>query len=312
MNEISMKAYAKINLCLDVLGKQANGYHQVEMVMQQVDLYDVVTVKCNPMKKKKNDVQITDPIVVTASRNDLPVGETNLAYKAAKLMQETYKQDSEIYIHLEKNIPVAAGLAGGSADGAAVLLALSQLWHLHLELQELMELGVQLGADVPFCIMGQAKKMQNLQLRGKEWASTCAFAEGIGEKLTPLPPLDCLVLLSKPSIDVSTAAIYNGLCLEDIKSHPDTKELILGLKEKNLRKIQKNMINVLETVTLRDYLLVAEMKQYMENFETAYQVLMSGSGPTIFALYTNRKKARLAYINSKKKSNETYLIRTLS
>lgn len=310
MNEISIKAYAKINLCLDVLGKQANGYHQVEMVMQQVDLFDVVTVRCDPMEEKQAEKE--GNIVLTANKEEIPLDERNLAYKAAKLMQQTYKQASDIHIHLEKNIPIAAGMAGGSADGAAVLLALSQLWYLHLELQELLELGAKLGADVPFCIMGQVKKMKELQLRGKEIASTCAFAEGIGEKLTPLPPLNCLVLLSKPPIEVSTAAVYRALRMEGIAQHPDTRELICGLKENNLKKIKQNMINVLETVTLRDFPVVEEQKQQIENLGTAYQVLMSGSGPTIFALYTNRRKAKKAYINSKKNSLETYLVRTLS
>lgn len=313
MREISIKAYAKINLCLDVLGKQSNGYHQVEMVMQEVDLFDVVKVHsmqriCND----KGDNVEQGLIVLTTNRKDLPIGEGNLAYKAAKLMQKTYKKNCEIHIDLQKQIPISAGMAGGSANGAAVLLALSQLWNLNLTLEELMKLGETLGADVPFCIMGQVKRMENLQLRGKEMASTCALAQGIGEKLTPLPALNCLVLLSKPPIGVSTVAVYNGLQMEKINRHPDTKELILGLKEHNFMKIQRNMINVLEAVTLRDFPVVEEMKQQIQNLGTAYAVLMSGSGPTIFALYTNQEKAKAAYTYMKKKSLETYLVRTLS
>lgn len=312
MNEISMKAYAKINLCLDVLGKLENNYHQVEMVMQQVNLYDTVTVKYYPLMDEKAEQRENEQIEVTTNCEGLLTDQANLAYKAAALMQSIYNPNCRIAIELEKRIPIAAGLAGGSADAAAVMLALSQLWHLNLKLQDLLQLGVKLGADVPFCIMGQVYKRKDLQLREKELASTCAFAEGIGEKLTPLPPLDGWILLSKPPVNISTKSVYDAFLMDKVKCHPNTTELISGLKERNLNKIQKNMINVLETVTLNKNPSVLETKLYLKSFQTAYQVLMSGSGPTIFSLYTSKNKARTAYINSKKKNEDTYLIRTLS
>ncbi len=306
MNKISMKAYAKINLSLDVIGKQADGYHQVEMIMHQVNLYDTVTVGILPLNTDG------DAIEVSTNQATLLTDRTNLAYKAAELMKNYYNKAGRITIHLDKKIPIAAGLAGGSADAAAVLLALSQLWELDLELQELLQLAVKLGADVPFCVMGQAYKGRDLRLRGRENASSCALAEGIGEILTPLPPLQSLILITKPSIAVSTAEVYGNFRMEQVAQHPNTRELMEGLKEKNLNKIQKNMINVLEIVTLSNYPEVLRTKQEIEALKTAYQVLMSGSGPTIFALYTNREKAKNAYINSRKKNEETYLIRTLS
>lgn len=306
MKKLTIPAYAKINLSLDVLRKQADGYHQVKMVMHQIQLHDAVTVSW----KEGDEFQIA----LSCGGAPLPGDERNIACKAVQLMQETYGRElhGTVTVQLEKHIPVAAGLAGGSADGAAVILALNLLWDLGLSMKKLMALGKQLGADVPFCVMGQIAAGKGMwKPEGWEAASTCALAEGIGEILTPLPTLDSLILLSKPPIGVSTATVYGGLCLEEIRQRPDTDQLITGLREHNLRKITGNMVNLLETVTLKKFPLVQEEKDALKSLNTAAAVLMSGSGPSVFALYTNRRKAEAAYAYMKGRNKETYLTKTL-
>ena len=319
---ITLRAYAKINLSLDVLRRRADGYHEVEMVMQAVELYDKVTVEWGRGEEGQH-------IGVTASLPYLPVDSDNIAYKAARLMLDIFRplEPSDIRIHLEKHIPVAAGLAGGSADGAAVLRGLAQLWGLNLSLAELCSLGEQLGADVPFCLWAQE-------------GLTCALAKGLGTELSALPPLDCLVLLSKPPLSVSTARVYGGLKLDEIppEAHPDTGALIGGLELldgvrtkradaaengqagpatkpdplrcQGLSQIADNMANLLETVTLSTFPKVRETKERMAAAGPAAAVMMSGSGPTVFALYEDEEEARKAYNAMKKLNRETYLRRT--
>jgi len=304
MNEITLKAYAKINLSLDVLGKLPNGYHEVKMVMQQIDLYDLVTVACEELPEGSDMV-----IRGGTSRGDLPMDETNIAYKAAMLMRNTYRPDKsyDIVIKLEKRIPMAAGLAGGSADGAAVMRALAKLWELDVPAEELAELSGRVGSDVPFCLMGQEGQY-------------CALATGTGTELSPLTPLDAWIVLSKPPVNVPTKDVYGNLKLDRIGQpgdagalgyHPDVDGMVRGLNTHNLPLVLDTMGNVLETATLPLYPVVEYTKKAMEDLDLANAVLMSGSGPTVFGVFLNKKKAQSAYLWMKNIHKETYMVRTL-
>ena len=224
MKQIELKALAKINLGLDVLGRRENGYHDVRMVMQTIYLYDEVKLT----KKKEPGIELTTNL------GFLPTGDTNIAYKAAKLLIEEFGISEGVKIVLNKHIPVAAGLAGGSSDAAAVLFGMNRMFGLHLQQKDLMERGVKLGADVPYCIM-----------RGT------VLAEGIGEELSVLPAMPkCTVLIAKPPVSVSTKVVYEALDSEEIIEHPDIDALIEGLRQKDLHRISENMGNVLEDVTI--------------------------------------------------------------
>jgi len=332
LKEIAVKAYAKINLCIDVLGKRPDGYHEILTVMEQIDLFDLVTVSWISGNQNIG-------INLKSNKPFLPTDSRNIAYKAAELMINKYGSEidvrritdeceeaaegnldipevdiqkfSRININIEKRIPVAAGLAGGSANCAAVLHALNRLWNLNLDLKTLMEIGTELGADVPFCLAGQTALNEHLMLSEDALSSTCALASGIGEKLEPLPPLKAMVLLSKPPISVSTAQVYGGIDLLNLKDHPNIKELTAGLRENNYYKITKNMINVLENYSLKAYPVIMDTKDKISREGNAAKVLMSGSGPTVFGLYTNKKKAKTAFSRLKKINPETYLVKTL-
>ena len=221
MKKITVKSYAKINLSLDVLRRLENGFHEVEMVMQQILLHDEVSVKWE-------EGGVDFRIKLNTNRSYLPTDERNLAYKAAVLMHELYGQDRKgtVRIDIKKRIPVAAGMAGGSGNGAAVLHALNWLWELGLDVKALNEAGSRLGSDVPFCIMGQAKMNTILGLAEDPLATHCAVARGTGTELEPIKGLASHIALSKPSIGVSTAEVYKGLKLDEVKVHPDTAELI--------------------------------------------------------------------------------------
>lgn len=308
MKEITIKAYAKINLSIDVLGKRPDGYHEVLMVMEQVDLFDLVKVTW-----MENRDQEEPFIHLSTNLSYLPADSRNIAYKAAELMAEQYGREAtgQISIKIDKRIPVAAGLAGGSANCAAVLHALNQLWELKLDLGTLMKLGAGLGADVPFCLAGQAALNEELKLKEDPRAGTCAVASGIGERLEQVPPLNAWVLLSKPTISLSTAQVYGGLNLEEIPEHPNTAELVAGLKEGNLYKISKNMTNVLENYSLKEYPVIVYTKNKIVQDGKAYKALMSGSGPTVFGLYTSKRKGTTAFLKLKTLNKETFLIKTL-
>ena len=268
MDEISLKALAKINLGLDVLGKREDGYHEVRMVMQTIHLYDRVEIK----KTRSPHIHVETNLYY------LPVNEDNLVYRAAKLMKDEFQIKEGVRIVLQKFIPVAAGLAGGSSDAAAVLVGMNRIFNLGLKQNKLMELGLKIGADVPFCIM-----------RGT------ALAEGIGEKLTALPPMPkCPVLIAKPAISVSTKAVYEGLKLYDGMEHPDIDGVIEGIQQKDLKGVASHMGNILETVTIPMYPVIEDIKKLMlEN--GALNAMMSGSGPTVFGLFPNEKEIRRAY-----------------
>ena len=268
MDEISLKALAKINLGLDVLGKREDGYHEVRMVMQTIHLYDRVEIK----KTRSPHIHVETNLYY------LPVNEDNLVYRAAKLMKDDFQIKEGVRIVLQKFIPVAAGLAGGSSDAAAVLVGMNRIFNLGLKQNKLMELGLKIGADVPFCIM-----------RGT------ALAEGIGEKLTALPPMPkCPVLIAKPAISVSTKAVYEGLKLYDGMEHPDIDGVMEGIQQKDLKGVASHMGNILETVTIPMYPVIEDIKKLMlEN--GALNAMMSGSGPTVFGLFPNEKEIRRAY-----------------
>lgn len=266
-NSLELKALAKINLGLDVLGVRENGYHDVRMVMQTIYLYDNVTLT----KTEEAGIQLKTNL------HYLPVDEKNIAYKAAKMLIEEFQIEAGVEIILDKHIPVAAGMAGGSSNAAAVLVGMNRLFGLGLSQQELMDRGVKLGADVPYCIM-----------RGT------VLAEGIGEILTPLAPMPkCFILVAKPSISVSTKTVYEKLDAKKIEEHPNIDGVISGLHEGDLRKVANSMGNVLERVTAEDYPIIEELKQVMKE-EGALNAMMSGSGPTVFGIYDDKEVARKA------------------
>ena len=259
-----LKALAKINLGLDVLGRRENGYHDVRMVMQTIYLYDNVTLE----KTEELGIQLASNLFY------LPLDDKNIAYKAAKLLMDEFQIEGGIKITLDKHIPVAAGLAGGSSNAAAVLVGMNRMYNLGLSQQELMDRGVKLGADVPYCIM-----------RGT------VLAEGIGEILTPLSPLPkCYVLVAKPSISVSTKTVYEKLDSHEIEDHPDIDGILEGLEAGDLKKIASSMGNVLERVTIDDYPIIEDIKTVMKE-HGALGAMMSGSGPTVFGIFEDKKLA---------------------
>ena len=267
MDKIKLKALGKINLGLDVLGRRPNGYHDVRMVMQTVYLYDQILLE-------KTD---KEGIFLETNLFYLPVNENNLAYRAAKMLIDEFAIKEGVHISLEKHIPVAAGMAGGSSNAAAVLYGMNRLFQLGLTDQELMDRSVQLGADVPYCIM-----------RGT------VLAEGIGEKLTPLPAMPkCHVLLAKPPISVSTQKVYEKLDAQEVAKHPDIDGILLGLQTGDLKKITSSMGNVLENVTITEYPQIERIKDVMKE-EGALNAMMSGSGPTVFGIYDDKMLARRA------------------
>ena len=268
MDEISLKALAKINLGLDVLGKREDGYHDVRIIMQTIHLYDRVEIK----KTRSPHIHVETNLYY------LPVNEDNLVYRAAKLMKDEFQIKEGVRIVLQKFIPVAAGLAGGSSDAAAVLVGMNRIFNLGLKQNKLMELGLKIGADVPFCIM-----------RGT------ALAEGIGEKLTALPPMPkCPVLIAKPAISVSTKTVYEGLKLYDGMEHPDIDGVMESIQQKDLKGVAFHMGNILETVTIPMYPVIKDIKNLMMD-NGALNAMMSGSGPTVFGLFPNEKEIRRAY-----------------
>lgn len=274
-NTITVKAPAKINLTLDVTGRRPDGYHELQMIMQTIDLYDEVTIS----ETGNSHIEFT-------MNRELPDGcpsENNLVYRAAKLMQETYSLSGGFRIHLTKNIPAAAGLAGGSSDCAATLAGINKLCGLGLLKEELCELGVRLGADVPFCIR-----------------KGTMLSEGIGEILTPLEALPPLwAVLAKPDISVSTAYVYTHLKLQEITNRPDTEQVITCIKEKDMIAVGQKLSNVLETVTIPEYPVIAEIKEHLLQ-NGAIGSLMSGSGPTVYGLYMDSVLAEVACQSLKK------------
>lgn len=275
------KAYAKINLGLDVTGVLPNGYHLVKMIMQTVGIYDTLEFE----KREEG-------IVVSTDNGELPTDENNLIYKAAKLMLDTYGIKGGIAIHLTKRIPIAAGMAGGSTDAAATFHGINEVYQIGASVEDLCKLGVKVGADVPYCIMGG-----------------CALAEGIGEVLTPLPePPKPVLLVAKPDINVSTPVVYKGLDAKEEYTHPDIDGMIEAIKAADMDGIIARLGNVLEAVTVEMHPIVEEIKLFMMA-NGAKGALMSGSGPTVFGIYDSQEKAQevLEAIKDKKFANQVFV-----
>lgn len=267
MDTIRLKARAKINLGLDVVRRREDGYHEVKMVMQMLRLYDQIDIE----KTQESG------ILVRSNLSFLPTDERNIAYKAAKVMIDQFGLEQGVIIRIEKHIPVAAGMAGGSTDCAAVLYGMNKLFGLRLNQKKLRELGVKLGADVPYCLMRQT-----------------ALSEGIGEILTPISPLqDCPILIAKPSVSVSTRHVYEHLKLDEQTMHPDIDGIVTALADGDLYGVTDRMANVLETVTVPEHPVIDEIKKQMLA-SGAVNALMSGSGPTVFGIFDDEEKAKKA------------------
>lgn len=268
MDKVVTKAYAKINLGLDVLRRRPDGYHDVKMVMQTVDLYDVLSVS-----KKEEDT-----ITISTKNEELPVNEDNLIYKAVKLMKDAYGLTGGVHVDLVKNIPIAAGMAGGSTDAAAAMRAMNKLFDLNRPLKALEQHAVKIGADVPYCIQGGT-----------------VLSEGIGELLTDLPDApQCILLIAKPDISVSTKYVYENLNLPGLEKHPDIDAMVDAIKAGDMQGMLEPMDNVLASVTEEKYEIIKEIKQIMEK-GGAIKAMMSGSGPTVFGIFETMVQAAGAY-----------------
>lgn len=267
MEKIRINAMAKINLGLDVLRRRENGYHDVKMIMQAVNIYDTLDF----VKKDEPG------IVVKVDAMELPTDENNLIYKAAKLLYGKCGMEQGVEITLTKRIPIAAGMAGGSTDAAAALVGINCLFELGLSKDELKQLGVKIGADVPYCIEGGT-----------------ALSEGIGEILTKLPDApDCFVVVAKPEISVSTKYVYENLHANELKYHPDIDGMTEAIRQGDLDGVCKRMENVLETVTETKYPVISQIKKLLKD-AGAENSLMSGSGPTVFAIFKEEATAKKA------------------
>ncbi len=279
---ITRKAYAKINLGLDVTGRREDGYHIVRMIMQNVDIYDTLTFEDNE----------AGDIVLTASSPKIPTDDSNLICKVARQLKDKFNVKKGVKINLVKRIPVAAGMAGGSTDGAATYLALNELWGLGLSREELCKLAVSLGADIPYCIMGGT-----------------ALAEGIGEELTVIKDLaECYIVVAKPDIDVSTGWVYKELDSKEIENHPDIDGIRAAIESGDIRKMCELIGNVLEPVTCGKYTVIGEIENVLEE-NGAIRAFMTGSGPTVFAIFDKKDVAEKAFekINDSKLAPELFL-----
>jgi 4-diphosphocytidyl-2-C-methyl-D-erythritol kinase len=280
------KAPAKINLTLDVLYKREDGYHEVEMIMTMVDLADRVELEL---------ISDRDQILLDSSSSYIPLDERNLAYRAAQLLQDEYGVNQGVKIYIDKHIPIAAGLAGGSSDAAATLRGLNRLWQLNLSTERLMELGARLGSDIPFCVKGGT-----------------ALATGRGEQIQSLPsPPACWVIMAKPPISVSTADVYTHFSLDKVEARPSNYEMIRAFHESNYDAMVGGLCNVLETVTFERYSGVRQLKECMERLGVD-GVLMSGSGPTIFGLVQKESKVARIVNGLKGFCRDVYAVRLLT
>ena len=284
-NRCECKAYAKINLGLDVLGRLPDGYHEVKMVMQTVGIHDVLTFE-----------RMESGIVITTDSGELPTDKNNLIYKAAELLLDRYHVTEGVRIHLQKNIPIAAGMAGGSTDAAATLKGVSWLFGLDCSEEEWKELGVRIGADVPYCVMGGT-----------------ALAEGIGERLTALPPAPkCFLLVAKPDINVSTKYVYEHLDALVSYEHPDIDGMVKAISSGSLQGVIDRLGNVLEGVTIPAYPVIDKIKSRMLALGAAGS-LMSGSGPTVFGIFMEEEKAKGAFeqLKTEQLAKQVFLTRFL-
>ncbi len=262
-----LKAYGKVNLGLDVLRRREDGYHEVRMIMQTVKLYDRIILERNDSGR----------IMLRTNLPYLPVNEKNLVYRAIDIIRQEYGITEGVSASIIKRIPVAAGMAGGSTDAAAAFVGMNQMFSLNITQEKLMEYGVRLGADIPYCIM-----------RGT------ALSEGIGEILTPLEPIPCCwFLIVKPGFSMSTKFVYEHLKLDNHTVHPDIDGMIDALHRQDLSGVTSRLGNVLEQVTKQHYPAIDELKAIMTR-HGAMGALMSGSGPTVFGIFPSREKAEKA------------------
>ena len=268
MDKIELKAYGKINIGLDVIRKREDGYHDLDMIMQTVGVYDDVIIS-------REDGTQTYEIEVSTDADILPNDKGNLAFMAAKVLMEAYDIKAKVKIHINKRIPIAGGMAGGSAECAAVLRGVNQLFQLGLTDEQLQEYGVKLGADVPYCIVGGTKR-----------------AQGIGEILTDLPtPPKCYVIIAKPDAFVSTKFVYSHIRPAQIENHPDIDGIIESIKAGDLYGMCEKIANVMEDVTIPEYPIIQKVKDILKS-NGAVNALMSGSGPTVFGIYDDKEKAK--------------------
>lgn len=272
MDKIELKAYGKINIGLDVIRKREDGYHDLDMIMQTVGVYDDVIIS-------REDGTQTYEIEVSTDADILPNDKGNLAFMAAKVLMEAYDIKSKVKIHINKRIPIAGGMAGGSADCAAVLRGVNKLFQLGLTDEQLQEYGVKLGADVPYCIVGGTKR-----------------AQGIGEILTDLPtPPKCYVIIAKPDAFVSTKFVYSHIRPAQIENHPDIDGIIESIKAGDLYGMCEKIANVMEDVTIPEYPIIQKVKDILKS-NGAVNALMSGSGPTVFGIYDDEEKAKQSMV----------------
>lgn len=284
---MKQKAYAKINIALDVVGKREDGYHLLRMIMQTIDLYDVIEVN----RYSGNGIEIK------CNKQYVPTDERNLAYKAANLFKQKFNIEDGVQIGIQKNIPVSAGMAGGSTDAAAVLVLMNKVFNINASLGELRKIGLKIGADVPYCIEGGT-----------------ALCEGIGEKITKLNDFkDKILLIVKPNFGVSTKEVYGALDLNKIYKHVDIEGLIMAMEKDDIKYVCQNMKNVLENVTLRKHRLLKLIKEDMIKLGSIGS-MMSGSGPTIFGFFDDMLTAQKCYdeIKKKYKFNDIYITRTIN
>lgn len=284
MKQIALEAKAKINLSLDILGKRPDGYHDLKMIMQTVDIKDIVTIELTDDGK----------IYTSCSRSDLPQGEGNIAYKAAEQFKKYFKISDGVKIHIDKKIPAAAGLAGGSTDAAAVLRGMNILFNQISSVNTLCEIGLQVGADVPYCIYGGTM-----------------LAEGVGERLTELPDFSGVdLVLIKPDFDVATAWAFKNYKVENVQRRPDTDFLISSLKNRDLKGLAGKMSNVLESVTAQQFSKINDIKNRLLELG-AVGAMMSGSGPSVFGLFDEYNAAKRAYAEiSAEYTYECFLTKT--
>ena len=281
---MNIKAYAKINIALDVVGKRDDGYHLLKMIMQTIDLYDLIDVK-------ETD---SDNIIISCNKSFIPTDEKNLAYKAAKLFKEKYKIPKGVKINIIKNIPMSAGLAGGSTDAAGVLKLMNKVFNINDSDENLMKLAVKIGADVSYCIKGGT-----------------ALCEGIGEVLTPLKEFkNKILVLVKPSFGISTKEVYGKLDINKVFKHVNIDEIIRAIEDDDLDRVCSNMKNILENVTLRINSSIRFIKNDMWK-QGSMGVMMSGSGPTVFAFFEDMVKAQKCYDAMKRQYRDVFITRTI-
>lgn len=268
MAEWNLKAYAKINIGLDVIRRLENGYHEVNMIMQTISLHDTLCLE----KQERQGISMF------TNKRELPGDENNLAYKAADLLMKEFHIQMGLKITLDKQIPIAAGMAGGSSDAAAVFRGVNEMFELGLSVEELQKRAVTLGADIPYCIVGGTM-----------------LSQGIGEKLSKAPAMpDCFILAAKPSVGVSTKWVYENLHVQELKEHPDIDGMLVAMAQRNLSALTDKMENVLERVTIQKHPVIGQIKRKMEE-SGALRAMMSGSGPSVFGIFESREQMQEAY-----------------